>query len=322
MKGLRHRIWIAMRKWGNSSEMARKVQRFLTLVFKRFYYLMKLFSLITNGSNIPVELKKVFFRKLFIPMNVYRNELFLLLSQRKVDNYYDLFGIKICFPDVLNLRRFVTEGFMQILYPSLFGSDKFNPDTIEIESYYYDGRDMVIAKDDIIFDLGAFIGLFSVVAAKEAVNGLVYAFEPFKENINFLNRNLELNNISNVKVIEKAVWEKGMTIKIRFDAVSPSSSGYLHVNKYENDIKELTAISIDEFVTVRNVERVDFIKMDIEGAERYALKGAFKTIKKHKPKLSICTYHLPDDEEILPEIIKSIRSDYIIEMKRKKLYAY
>lgn len=295
---------------------------FLTFMLKHFYYLIKLFFLIINGSNIPVELKMLFFKKLFIPINVYRNELFLLLNQRKVDSYYDFFGIKICFPDVLNLRKFVTEGFMQILYPYLFGRDKFNPDTIEIESYYYDGRNMFIGKDDIVFDLGAFIGLFSIVAAKEAVNGLVYAFEPFKENTNFLNKNLELNNISNAKVIEKAVWGKSMPIKMRFDADSPASSGYLHVNKYENNIRELTAISIDEFVTAHNVKRVDFIKMDIEGAEGCALKGAFKTIKKHKPKLSICTYHSPRDKEILPGIIKSIRSDYIIEMKRRKLYAY
>lgn len=321
MKELWHRAWVVMRKWGNSSEMVRKIWRFLTFMLKRFYYLIKLFFLITNGSNIPVELKKLFFKKLFIPTNVYRDELFLLLNQRKINSYYDFFGIKICFPDV-RLRDFVTGGFIEFLYPYLFGPDKFNPDAIEIESCYWDGRNMFIGKDDIVFDCGANIGLFSIIAAKEAVNGLVYAFEPFKENINFINKNLELNNISNVKAIENAVWEKSMTIKMRFDADSPASSGYLHVNKYENNIREITAISIDEFVTTHNVERVDFIKMDIEGAERYALKGAFKTIKKHKPKLSICTYHLPDDKEILPEIIKSIRPDYIIEMKRGKLYAY
>jgi len=90
---------------------------------------IKLFSLITNGSRIPVELKRLFLRTLFVPVNIYRDELFLLLNQRKIDGYYDFFGIKVCFQDVPNLRRIMTGSFMNILYPYLFGPGKFNPDT-------------------------------------------------------------------------------------------------------------------------------------------------------------------------------------------------
>ena len=56
--------------------------------------------------------------------------------------------------------------------------------------------------------------------------------------------------------------------------------------------------------------------------ERDALMGARNVIFKFKPKLSVCTYHLPDDPIVLPKIIKKIRNDYTIEMKKGKLYAY
>ena len=50
--------------------------------------------------------------------------------------------------------------------------------------------------------------------------------------------------------------------------------------------------------------------MDIEGSEEAALKGAIKTIKKHKPKLAICAYHKPDDLCVLPQLIKSMVPEY------------
>ncbi len=67
---------------------------------------------------------------------------------------------------------------------------------------------------------------------------------------------------------------------------------------------------------------MDFIKADIEGAERKMLKGAKETLRKYAPKLSICTYHLPDDKEVLTKIILEANPAYIITYKWDKLYAY
>lgn len=81
-------------------------------------------------------------------------------------------------------------------------------------------------------------------------------------------------------------------------------------------------ITIDSFVEMQQLESVDFIKADIEGAERYMLEGAKETLKKYAPKLSLCTYHLPDDPEVMEELILKYNPDYIIKHTETKLYAY
>jgi hypothetical protein len=55
------------------------------------------------------------------------------------------------------------------------------------------------------------------------------------------------------------------------------------------------------------LDRVDFLKADIEGAERHALTGAADTIRRFVPKMAICTYHNAEDVRIIPEVVTSIR---------------
>ncbi|WP_207131900.1 FkbM family methyltransferase [Clostridium botulinum] len=74
--------------------------------------------------------------------------------------------------------------------------------------------------------------------------------------------------------------------------------------------------SIDEFLQGKEVT---FIKMDIEGAELEALKGAENTIKRYKPKLAICTYHKPMDIVNIPIYLKSIVPEYNIYLRH---YSY
>lgn len=84
----------------------------------------------------------------------------------------------------------------------------------------------------------------------------------------------------------------------------------------------MDAVTVDKFVQDNGLQRVDFIKADIEGAERNMLMGAQKTLREYAPKLAICTYHLPDDKEVLTELILQANPDYVIEYQWEKLYAY
>ena len=69
-------------------------------------------------------------------------------------------------------------------------------------------------------------------------------------------------------------------------------------------------MSIDDLVIKKKLSKVDFIKMDIEGAEVPALNGAINTIKKYKPKLAICAYHKRDDLITITNLILKINPKY------------
>ena len=74
------------------------------------------------------------------------------------------------------------------------------------------------------------------------------------------------------------------------------------------------AVPLDE--DLAEVERLDFIKMDIEGAEQRALKGAARTMAKFRPSLAICTYHRQDDLDAIPPIVLAANSAYTAAAKR------
>ena len=79
--------------------------------------------------------------------------------------------------------------------------------------------------------------------------------------------------------------------------------------------KTIDITSIDKFISDNKIEHVDFIKMDIEGAELSALKGLEETIKKFKPKLAICVYHKGKDIFEIPEYLISIFPEYNFYLK-------
>ena len=94
-----------------------------------------------------------------------------------------------------------------------------------------------------------------------------------------------------------------------------------NLTEYTRPSKSIETTTIDDFVRKNNLPRVDFIKADIEGFERHMLAGAQETLARFAPKLALCTYHLPDDPEVMAELILKANPKYNIVQKRMKLYA-
>lgn len=206
--------------------------------------------------------------------------------------------------------------FFDIVAPSLF------QDSDLVSEGAYEEGFVRIEKGDIVFDLGANIGMFSCVAAAKAKQ--VFAFEPTPETAKFCRRNAELYD--NFEVIEAAVSNKNGKCDFIVNDLSGDNvntgSNTMFAERLKGNKITVKMVSLDSFVEENNIERVDFIKADIEGAERYMLEGAKEILRKYAPKLSLCTYHLPDDPEVMKNIILKYNPNYIIEQQANKMYAY
>lgn len=176
--------------------------------------------------------------------------------------------------------------------------------------------EVTIAPGDVVFDCGANIGLFSMIAA--ARHASVYAFEPAPSVIAHLEKARVI--YPDIKIVGQALSDRTGTARISLS--NGANTGNSLVLPVGGDSIEIGITSIDEFVAGRQLTRVDLIKADIEGAERLMLAGAQNTLKRFAPKLSICTYHLPDDKEVLEELILRANPHYVITHKWQKLYAH
>ena len=138
---------------------------------------------------------------------------------------------------------------------------------------------------DVFYDIGANVGFFTVIAARLVGNtGKVYAFEPGKGNAKSVRHNAQLNNFTQVEVIEKAVSHT-------------SGSGQLLLAQYSGGHALATAdappdlagevtvdlVSIDDLIAQNQIQPPNFVKVDVEGAELDVLKGMTETMKTYKP---------------------------------------
>lgn len=138
---------------------------------------------------------------------------------------------------------------------------------------------------DYFFDVGANVGCFSLIASKcVGNNGKVFAFEPVKRVYTRLYENIELNRLNNISVITKALNETDSTLRLYL--ASQENLGMSSIQEHDamsGEVVEIPAISLDNFIASNNITKVDFIKIDIEGAELSALKGMVNTIRVHQP---------------------------------------
>jgi len=129
----------------------------------------------------------------------------------------------------------------------------------------YNPKGFEIKSDDIVVDIGAHTGIFTILASYYAKNGKVYAFEPMKENYELLKENIKLNSAKNVEAINKAVSNKSG--KIKFYVSQTKNKGQNSLFKLDKSQKEeiVEKISFKDFL--RKIPKIDFLKIDCEGAE-------------------------------------------------------
>lgn len=151
-----------------------------------------------------------------------------------------------------------------------------------IETYVFTN---LIEPNAVIIDAGANIGSYSLFCSSKASSGHVYSFEPIEINIKQIKENIRLSNKKNITVVEKGLWNKNETLTFSIEKSSENNLGTFTASSLKNSDMEIKCkvVTLDSFVDENNIKRLDYIKMDIEGAELFALKGALSTVKKFRP---------------------------------------
>jgi len=186
----------------------------------------------------------------------------------------------------------------------------------------YQYNSVALSPNSVVIDAGANLGIFSILA-NHFYKAECYAFEPVQSTIKLLEKNIKLNRMEDaIKVVPYGLNDKECDLDIQTDECGIGSSSFVRNPKKCVGMEKIHCITLDQWVQKNNISKIDFIKADIEGAERNMLLGATEVLKKNAPKLSICTYHLPDDPQILEEIILRANPNYKIEHAFLKLYAY
>jgi FkbM family methyltransferase len=181
----------------------------------------------------------------------------------------------------------------------------------------YEHGDVKLEAGDVIIDAGAFIG-DTAVYFHHKLGGQcqVHSFELLDENLALLVHNLERNGIADDRVVvNKFALADTTGAEILVSGGNAQSAASMFRGAAGGQGERVQTITLDDYVVGLGLERVDFIKMDIEGAEAMALKGARQTIAHFRPRLAICLYHKWDDVFTLPPLIDATGVDYAYAFK-------
>ena len=163
-----------------------------------------------------------------------------------------------------------------------------------------------VREGDIVLDCGAHVGVFTNKALALGA-ARVIALEPNPANAECYRRNFEKEITSGrVILVTKGVWSHEKTLRLYSGATTAHNS---IVRSLDGSGVEIEVTTIDLLVEELNLPRVDYVKMDIQGAEEGALKGARATLRRFRPRLMI-DRDRRDDIRVLPEIIRQANPDY------------
>lgn len=192
----------------------------------------------------------------------------------------------------------------EILYSLLCFRILLDPKVLRFSNYpqYFHPKLLPFMQETII-DGGAFTGDTAILFTKNAyISADVYAFEPDYDNYNDMFSNIHIRGLHNfIHPFPWGLWSERTTLSFSAQAQSSMIT--------EDGINRITTVDIDTFCQRHGIHPT-VIKLDVEGAELQALRGAEQVIRTGKPKLLISLYHVAEDLWQLPLLIQSYRDDY------------
>ena len=175
----------------------------------------------------------------------------------------------------------VVEGYNRAGYGGrgvyVFG-DSLEPELYSLQHFLSPGQ--------VFVDIGANVGVFTVKAAKEVGNdGLVIAIEPCIETAFRLSQNVRVNRYSNVRIRNFCIARETQHARLHLNKDKPNSFGL--VPNGNADSVSVLSVSLDDLCRWENLERLDYLKIDAEGAETAVLEGGAETIRRFRPIIQV-----------------------------------
>ncbi|MBS1638280.1 MAG: FkbM family methyltransferase [Bacteroidetes bacterium] len=172
--------------------------------------------------------------------------------------------------------------YVDVLDKRITPLEAFNFDQYELEDSEMLYR--LVNKNDVIFDIGANIGWYSNHLSKKLPGATIYSFEPIPETFAQVKRNTELNQAKNIILNNFAFSNQKQTLTFYYSPTVTGASSSVNITENDSMVKlECQANTIDAFVNDQKIQKLDFIKCDVEGAELMVYQGGTETLKKHKP---------------------------------------
>ena len=161
----------------------------------------------------------------------------------------------------------------------------------------------------VIVDAGAHIGTFTLLASKMVGNqGKVIAIEPERNSFGQLTKNLELNKIKNVIPVNIGLSDFNGNKDFFVDKESACNSFTLNFGRQITNKLSIKVKTLDSVLQEININKVDFLKIDTEGAELEILKGAQQSIiGSPEIKMVIAAYHYPKEKEEVFQYLKNLK---------------
>jgi FkbM family methyltransferase len=188
-------------------------------------------------------------------------------------------------------------------------SDRFAIYQVFSRGIYRGEPEFDLGGADVIFDVGAHVGAFTVYAAQENDESEIYAFEPFPESYGLLEENVQLNDFdSRVETYEKAVTaEDCENYRLYLDKENTCRHGQIQRDE-TSQFAETESITLESVFQKQDLDSCDFMKMNCEGAEEEILLGTPRAVFERIERL-VFEYHERDDEDgTLEEILEYLRS--------------
>ena len=201
---------------------------------------------------------------------------------KQLNHFHQKLGKKLHFGEQNEVKMQTKEGFLMYLHEG-----KTIDDTIMNLGFWEPDMSKLIRKNlrkwDVFLDIGANIGYFSLLASSIVGNeGEVLAFEPSSKNFAELQKNIALNNFSNISAIRHAVSNTATTKNLFYNPTNPGGSSLVENLHSGKEGESIETIVLDDFL---GEKKIDFIKMDIEGYEYFAILGMKKILSQNNLKM-------------------------------------